>query len=211
MSINGVCWPYPYNFHVLLCKWGQRCFIMSVMSFIIFVKMPLRSSPGSLRFFWLYFFFNSSLWELKCPVTLKTSKRHCCNFKDGLNSFFQPPCDRERLVYWHNAKSPARKMGFGGLVGKGGIGARSTTYSIRGWGGGDWEQEVGEHIWCIQNTNGHEKLSSPCELRMHVKQAHAKSQWLSIGKWLSHASLAGRAAVWNWESKGLNPDRGLPH
>lgn len=62
------------------------------------------------------FFPNSSLWELKCPVTLRTSKLHGCNFKDGLNSFFQPPRDRECLVYWHNAKNPALDA-IGGLEG----------------------------------------------------------------------------------------------
>ncbi len=146
---------------------------MPVMSFIISVKMPLRSSPGSLRYFPTFIFSNSSLWELKCPVTLRTSKRHCCNFKDGLNSFFSLPVKENVLFIDTMQKAQHERWDWGGLGRHRGKKVVPSTASRDG-GGGGWEGEVEKHVWCIQNKNGHEKLSSPSELRTHVKQANAK-------------------------------------
>lgn len=68
-------------------------------------------------------------------------------------------------------KKPSTKDGIGGFGAASGQ-EGGTKYSVEGWG--EWEWEAEEHVWCIQNTNGHEKLSSPSELRTHVKQANAK-------------------------------------
>lgn len=167
---------------------------------------------GKSEIFLTLFFFPTHLYEnLNALWHWKLQSGTAVTSKMVWTLFFSLPVTENVLFTDTMQKAQHERWDLGGWWGRGASGQEVQRTASGDGGGGDWEQEVGEHIWCIQNTNGHEKLSSPCELRMHVKQAHAKSQWLSIGKWLSHASLAGRAAVWNWESKGLNPDRGLPH
>lgn len=133
MSFNGVCWSYPCNFHVLQCKWGQRYYIMSVMSFIIFVKMPLRSSPGSLRFFWLYFFSTHPYENLNALWHWELQSGTAVTSKMVWTLFFSLPVTQNVLFTDTMQKAQHERWDLGGLVGKGGIGARSTTYSIGGW------------------------------------------------------------------------------
>lgn len=108
--------------------------------------MPLRSSPGSLRYFPTFIFSNSSLWELKCPVTLRTSKRHCCNFKDGLNSFLSLPVKENVLFIDTMQKAQHERRDWGVW---GGIGARR-WYQVqrRGMGG----MRVGGGRACLMHS-----------------------------------------------------------
>ncbi len=97
--------------------------------------MPLRSSPGSLRYLPTFIFSNSSLWELKCPVTLRTSKRHCCNFKDGLNSFFSLPVKENVLFIDTMQKAQHERWDWGGLGRHRGKKVVPSTASRDGGGG----------------------------------------------------------------------------
>ncbi len=174
--------------------------------------MPLRSSPGSLRYFPTFIFSNSSLWELKCPVTLRTSKRHCCNFKDGLNSFFSLPVKENVLFIDTMQKAQHERWDWGGLGRHRGKKVVPSTASRDGGGGGDESGRWKSMSDAFKTKTVMKSYRVPASSGRMWNKRMQKSQWLSIGKWLSHASsLAGRGAVWNGESKGLNPDRGLPH
>lgn len=134
MSINGVCWPYPCNFHVLLCKWGQRCFIMSVMSFIIFVKMPLRSSSGSLRFFWLYFFSTHPYENLNALWHWELQSGTAVTSKMVWTLFFSLPVT-ENVLFTDTMQKAQHERWDWGVGGEGGHRGKKYNVQHRGMGG----------------------------------------------------------------------------
>ncbi len=101
-------------------------------------------------------------WELQSGTAV-TSKM--------VWTLFSASRDRERLVYWHNAKSPARKMGLGGLGRHRGKKVVPSTASRDGGNESGRRKSTSD---AFKTQTVHEKLSSPSELRTHVKQANAK-------------------------------------
>lgn len=103
-------------------------------------------------------------------------------------------------------KKPSTKDGTGGGCGLARGQGGGATYGVKGMGG--WAS-------CLMHSKhkpSWNAIRSQWALDARRNNCMQKSQWMSIGKWLSHtSSLAGRAAVWNAESKALNPDRRQPH
>lgn len=105
-------------------------------------------------------------------------------------------------------KKPSTKDGIGGFGHRGKKVVPSTTSRDGGNKSGRWKSMSD----AFKTQTVMKSYRVPASSGRMWNKRMQKSQWLSIGKWLSHASsLAGRGAVWNGESKGLNPDRGLPH
>lgn len=108
---------------------------MSVMSFIISVKKKPSPKFTTKSEIFPTFFPNSSLWEHKCPVTLRTSKRQCCNFKDGLNSFFSLPVTENVLFIDTMQKAQHGRWDGGGGCGLARGQGGGATCGVKGTGG----------------------------------------------------------------------------
>lgn len=72
-------------------------------------------------------------------MTLRTSKQHCCNFKDGLNSFFFSLLVIENVLFtdtMQKAQHGRWDWGWGGWRWIGGHRGKKYYVQRRGWGGG---------------------------------------------------------------------------